>query len=120
MAVGRGRHSDRPGPGAGPGGFPGDEEGEAAAGGEGGRQQGETPVHCDRQRQQRQGLDAARRPPGAEGPSQPGEREERAEEEEKSKGGREEEEEGAAGGGRHPNAVSEARLEDGQERMFCL
>lgn len=119
MAMGRDRRSDRPSAGAGPGGVPGGEEGEAAAGGEGRWSQGETPVHGHRQRLQIQGPGTAHSPPGAEGPVQQREREDQPEEEEESEGSGEEEKEGAAGGGRHPHEVRGAALRGVRGCLVC-
>lgn len=111
MAVGCDRHSYWPPAGAVAGDVPGGEEGEAAAGGQGQQQQGETPLHCHRQRPQIQDLRAARGPPRAAGPIQPRERQDQLEEEEESKRSGEEEEKGTTGGGFHSDAVSRCCFE---------
>lgn len=112
VAVGCDRHSDRPPAGAGAGGVLGGEESEAAAGRQGRRKQGETPVRSHGQRPQTQGLGTARSPQRAEGQIQQREREDQLEEKEESEGSGEKKKEGTAGGGCHSNAVREAALKD--------
>lgn len=103
--MGCGRRGDWPPAGAGPGGVPGGEESEAAAGGQRRWEPGQTPVQRYGQQHPIQGLGTTGGSPGAEGPIQQREREDQLEEEEESEGNREKEEEGTAGGGRHSDAV---------------
>lgn len=110
MAVGCDHHSDRLPAAVGAGGVCGDEESEAAARRQTGRQQDEAPHGGVRQPGPVQGAGVTGRPSSAENEEQPGKREDRLEEKEESKGIRKKEEEGALGGGCQSNAVRTASV----------
>lgn len=108
MAVGCDHHSDCLPAAVGPGGVCGDEESEAAACRQTGRQQDEASVHSVRQRSPVEGASVPRSPSGAENENQQRKREDRLEEKEESKGVGEKEEERASRGGCQSNAVRTA------------